>query len=370
MWKRLQLLWPGQAARRRLALVCAAAGVVALAFCWGRWGAMPQATAQAPAPGLGGSLPVLGSSPGYDRREVAYIYNSPITREELGEYLIARFGPKYVEFLVNRRIIERECQLKGIVVTDAEVEAQLVEDLRNMNCVKVQDFVTTILRRFNKTLYEYKEDVIRPKLAMAKLVRPSIAVTEEDLQKGFEAHYGPKVKCRMIVLSKDQERQKNEIWGRVSQSKDEFDKAASHQFIKDLAANAGGGIPPINKHFGDQRIEDIAFKLQVGEVSTLIGMPDGTTVILRCEEHIPADKSRRLEDERIALHREITEIKLAQAIPQYFVKLRAAASPNILLPKEEPLQEELVRRTNEVLRAAAAAREAPNGQKLTPPRGN
>ena len=43
---------------------------------------------------------------------VAYIYGSiPITREDLGEYLIARKGLDTVELLVNKRIIEHACEV-------------------------------------------------------------------------------------------------------------------------------------------------------------------------------------------------------------------------------------------------------------------
>src|SRR5581483_2955106 len=59
--------------------------------------------------------------PGF-RRTVAFIYGSTgITREQLGEYLIARFGPDKVLNLVNKLIIERYCAEHGITVTDAEV---------------------------------------------------------------------------------------------------------------------------------------------------------------------------------------------------------------------------------------------------------
>src|SRR5436190_293541 len=58
------------------------------------------------------------------RRVVAYIYgNVPVTREDLGEYLIARFGVERVDFLVNHKIVNMACQAKGIVITDGEVEA-------------------------------------------------------------------------------------------------------------------------------------------------------------------------------------------------------------------------------------------------------
>src|SRR5205807_5571475 len=87
---------------------------------------------------------------------VAYIYKMPITRQDLGEYLIDRFGPERLEFLVNSKIIDCACKEKGIEITDAEINAQLLEDLKAMNVVKLEDFVTVVLKKFGKTLFEYK----------------------------------------------------------------------------------------------------------------------------------------------------------------------------------------------------------------------
>jgi parvulin-like peptidyl-prolyl isomerase len=352
MWKRLNALCPGQAAWRRLAVAGAAAGVVVLAFCWGRWGA--EATAQPAPSGAGDVLPTTRVAQGqeyYARSPVAQIYNNvPVTREDLGEYLIARFGAERVEFLVNRRIMEQVCQQRGIQVTDAEVEAQLVEDLKNMNIARLKDFVDNVLKRFGKTLYEYKEDVIRPKLAMAKMVRPTVVVTEQDIKDGFEARYGEKVKCRMIVLPKGMsDRDKMALWEKVTKSDEEFDRAAKSQFIQALAYKAGE-VPPVHKHFGDPNIEQVAYRLKPGEVSQLFEMKqDGTGVILKCEGRVPADTTRRLEDERMALHREITEIKLAQEIPKVFQKLREQADVKVYLKEDKAQQDLLARRTDRLL---------------------
>src|SRR5215831_3538563 len=57
-----------------------------------------------------------------DKRIVAYIYgNIPVTREELGDYLIARGGYEKVELLVNKKIIEVAAAQRNITVTDLEV---------------------------------------------------------------------------------------------------------------------------------------------------------------------------------------------------------------------------------------------------------
>src|SRR5207302_61011 len=142
-----------------------------------------------------------------------------------------------------------------------EIEAQLREDLRLFGNLTVKDFQRSVLGRFNKTLYEWKEDVIRPKLQLARLVRPTIAVTAEDLKKAFEARYHEKVECRMIVLRKEDQPRWGMIWDQVSKSAEEFDKLARSQFIADLAAQAGK-VPPIHKHFGDEKIEREVFSLK------------------------------------------------------------------------------------------------------------
>lgn len=359
MWTRLQTLMPSRLVMRRLLWGCGGVVLVVLAFCWGRWGAWAQAQT-APASHQVALNPLPASTSDYSRRPVAYIHNSiPITREDLGEYLIARFGPERVDFLVNRRIIEHACQSAGISISDAEVEGQLIEDLRQMNIPRLEDFVNNVLKRFNKTLYEYKEDVIRPKLALAKFCQQHVKVLPEDLQRAFEAKYGPKVECRMIVLSKEQGRHKMDIWSKVSKSEEEFNRAAREQSIPALAAK-GGEMPPIHKHFGDPRIEQEAFSLKPGEVSKLIDMADGTSVILKCVKHIPADNTRRFEEERLHLQKEVYDIKLAQEIPKVFQQLRARADPKIFL-KREGTPVEIERRINQMLQAGNRVPPPPPG---------
>jgi len=72
-------------------------------------------------------------------------------------------------------------------------------------------------------------------------------------------------------------------------------------------------------------------------VSKLLEMPDGTCVILKRDRLIPADATKNMGDVRQALHRDITELKVAQEIPNTFKRLRDEASPQIFLrPQPRP----------------------------------
>jgi len=357
MWTRLKVLIPGRQAWRRMLFAAGFAGVTVLAFVWGRQGGLSQAKATPP----GGDpftspLPMTPvSNSDYGRRVVAYIYNNiPITREDLGEYLIARVGAERVDYLVNHRIIERACEARGVQVTDAEIDAQLQEDVKAMN-ISVADFDTKVLKRFNKTLFEYREDVLRPKLALAKFCRDRVTVTSEDLKIAFEAKYGDMVACRMIVLNDAKNALK--VYEMVRDNDAAFDAEARAQFIPALGAK-GGEVPPIHRHFADPRLEKEAFSLQPGEVSKVIELPDKTCVILKCVKHIPANTTKRLEDVQVALRKEIFDQKLAQQIPLVFAELRKQANPVIFLRKQAT-QEDLERTTRQLL--------SPTGATAPPP---
>jgi hypothetical protein len=308
--------------------------MTAFAYGWGRFGAEPTAAAQQ-APG---KLPPVSGQPlqtpaghDYSNRWVAVIYNNiPVTREEFGEYLIERNSDK-LELLVNKRIIEHGARQRGIEVTDAEVEAALVEDLKGMQ-VSLKDFVEKILKKYEKSLFEWKEDVIRPRLAMTKMCKDRIQITEDDFRKAFEAYYGEKIDCRIILYPTGEEKQALNQYADLRKSDEDFDRISKLQASPTLAAT-GGRITPIGRHTtGNEELEKEAFSLQPGEMSKLIGTPEGT-VVLKCVGRKPADTTKTLEAERAKLEKEIREKKTQMELPKLFKELQDQAQPKLFIKK-------------------------------------
>jgi hypothetical protein len=313
--------------RGRLALAVGFLGLASLGVFWGRTTATPPGTKteRPPAPD---SAEV---SPDYSKRVVAYIHNNiPITREDLGEYLIARFGADRLQMLVNKRIIEHECRQKGITCTAAEVEAGLEEDLRGIN-VNRKEFVERVLKHYNKTLYEWKEDVIRPRILMTKVCRDRVQVTEDDVRKAFEAYYGEKIDCRIILFPAGEERKVlHEIYAKIRESEAEFDRYASQQASPTLAAS-GGKIKPIGRHTtGNEEMERAAFALQPGQLSRVIHTPEGL-LVLKCVARIPPDTTKTLDDVRADLEKEVFDKKVSLEIPNAFKEMSERASAKLFL---------------------------------------
>jgi RNA polymerase sigma factor (sigma-70 family) len=268
-----------------------------------------------------------------DKRVVAIIYGDiAITREELGEFLIARYGAEKVQLLVNQRIIEHACAKKGITLTPQEVKAALNEDLATLN-VKRTEFIEVVLKRYGKTLFEWQEDVIKPRLLLSKLCRADIKVGEEDLRQMFENLYGKKVCCKAVTWAKGEKAAARAMYDKIKDNDVLFDQAARAQANKQLAAN-DGILPPPGRHDGgqDSAIVAAAFKLKVGEVSPLLTTEDGTLMVVKCLSHVPPVADKDFAMEKPALLREVLARKIAQEIPKLFKEQREEANPQIFLP--------------------------------------
>ena len=354
-------------------LVLSWAAVAALAFYWGRCASPGQAHAAAPSPAPAPPPenlvptppppPPAGSSD-YASQPVAYVYGAiPITRADLGEYLIARYGADRLDALVNHRIIEHVCQEKGVEVTAAEVEDALADDLKGLSVNKL-DFVKKVLKHYNKTLCEWKEDVIKPRLQLAKLCRERITITDEDLHNGFEAYYGEKVHCRIIMWPADEAGKKLAMdkYAKIRDNPAEFDREAKMQSSPRLAA-AGGAIPPLGRHtLGNDEVEKAIFQLQPGELSAVQETPDGY-VVFKCVERLPPDTSKKLADVQPQLEKEIMEKKIQLTLPIVFKEMREQAKVQRLLQGYKT-QTEVEKEVEEELR------QAEQSKKPAPPQGN
>lgn len=281
-----------------------------------------QASATADAP----ATPV-----GNDKRVIAYVYgNTPITREEFGEYLIRQVGADRVRLFVNKRIIEMAAAKKGLVVTPQEVDAII-----NQDCAKVgvsrDVFVNKVLKeKYNKTLLEWKEDVIKPRLILWNMCRDAVKIEEADLKQVYENLYGEKVEIKIILWPADSKQHAFKQYAAIREDEKEFDRQASSQLNSDLTAR-GGLVDPIGRHSGPgtAKIEEIAFSTEIGKVSPLIDTPAGVMVV-KPVRRIPARTDVSYETVKPALIKELTDRLLEQEVPKAFAKLNDEAKPLFL----------------------------------------
>jgi len=345
-------------------------GMGAIGYALGTWHSQP-ASLYAQTPANGPAAPAAPTQNEYSERVIAYMYgNIPITRQEFGEYLIARHGAKSIDKFVNSRIIEHACKQANVSVTPEAIEAVIKEDMQLLNIDRSMWVKEVLKKRYNMTLYEWKEDAIKPRLLLMKLCQSQVTVEEDEIKKAFEAFYGEKVKCRMIMWPKGQERQllTGGVWNKIRNSEAEFDAAARSQAVPELAMVAGA-MNPIGKAFDEDSIlEKQAFKLKPGEVSEIFELKDQGVAVLRCEARIPPDATKKYETERDKLRKLVMDRKVNKLIPSVFAKLKEEANPTMVL-KYGTTHQDVIKATEEELKLMNQPEAPANGPVPLPATG-
>jgi RNA polymerase sigma factor (sigma-70 family) len=256
-----------------------------------------------------------------------------VTREQLADYLLARLNDDRLKAFINQCIVEHACRQKGIVVTDAELEAAWKDDMAKLHASS-KDF-DEILGRYHKTPYEWKQDVLRPRLLMTKLCRQTVRVTEEDLRQAFAAHHGEKVECQVIRWPCEQKDQAWREYEFILTGAYPFEQAAARQADPALAATKGR-LEPFGRHSAsNENIEKAAFNLREGEISRPLETPEGL-VLIKCLRRIPPDASQDFEKVREDLRQEVLEARIQKEIQKTFEVFKAEARPQILWQPRVP----------------------------------
>src|SRR5262249_13206005 len=153
-----------------------------------------------------------------------------------------------------------------------------------------------------------------------KLTGSSVTVTDQDIEKGFQANYAERVRCRAIVLGTM--RRAQEVWAKARQnaSPDYFGDLAEEYSIEPTSKALRGEVPPIQKYGGQPQLEEVAFQLQPGELSGIIQIGD-QFVILKCEGRTtPVEVNQK--EVRDILYQDIYEKKLRMAMGEKFEDIR------------------------------------------------
>jgi parvulin-like peptidyl-prolyl isomerase len=334
--KRVRITW------RKAVIGLGCAGVAVAGVVWGRQAMSTDATASPPTstPTESGPSPATPPTvaPATEdwRQPVAYIHgNIAITREELANYLIARYSDR-LEHLVDARIIEQACRERGITISEKDIDNALNEHLKDLKVNKV-DFVQKVLKRYGKSLYEWREDVIRPNLSKARYCQDMVTASDDELKKAFDKAYGPKVHCQIIVWPKDKRDEAESAYERIRSEIEEFDHVARMQPDPDLAATAGFIAPFARDSMNEMELEDKAFSLKTDEISEPIPTKEAW-ILIKCRKQIPA-QNVKLESVRAQLEQEIKARKMQDIIKAVFDDLKKKSNWKNLLAEDASANE-------------------------------
>ncbi len=273
---------------------------------------------------------------------VAAIVNGrQITMDTVSEECLTRFGRDVLQSEINRSLISQRLREEGLAVADEDLQREMSRAAVAYGFITAEGkadlnrWIEMVTENESSKIEIYVQDEVWPTVAMKKIVSRNVQVSDEDMQKGFEANFGPRVQCLAIVL--DDQRNAQRVWemAKGNQTERYFGELA-HQYSIEPASRANyGEVPPLQRHGGRQVLEDEAFRLKPGEISGLV--PVGKNwVLLWCKGRTTpvVQEFDAVKDE---LYADILEKKMRIAMAEEFERLQTTAQiDNFLTGSSQP----------------------------------
>ncbi len=281
-----------RSARILLSVGISAVTIVAIALAVRNIGPVETASAQVPrsslrtTKGAAANAVRTSATPASGIKTLAVVNGEPITRQQLGQECVRRYGTEVLESMVNKQLILHACQQKGIQITQREVDEEISRLAKKFRMTSDQ-WIRMLNEERNISPKQYARDIVFPTIALRRLSADSIRVPEEEVNKMLDAELGPRVQVRIISL--DNKAEADRVHAMAAAKPESFKKLAEKYSKDSTSASVGGLIAPIRRHVGDPIVEEIAFGLQEGQVSKVFHVAN-QFFILKCDKYFPANK--------------------------------------------------------------------------------
>lgn len=281
----------------------------------------------------------------------ATIDGKPIYLDAVVEMCMKLYAEQDLTSLISITLIRQECKKVGVEVTDQDVAtdiwiraAETTTPLPD-GSPNIKAYLASELAKYNCTEDYYRASIVWPGVALRKLSEGMVKVTDEDIQKSFEANFGESVQCLGIVLN--EERRAREVWQKARSMpsaenrslEDVFGELAAEYSVEPDGKQMRGRIAPIVRNGGYPQLEDEAFSLKPGELSQVIQVDASTYVILYCQEIIPA-RDVTLDDIRDQIVSQLRKMREVTAAGEFYANVakRATIVDNITQQVVTPKQ--------------------------------
>jgi parvulin-like peptidyl-prolyl isomerase len=259
----------------------------------------------------------------------ALVNGDPVPLDLVRQVCLDRHGAEVLEILITRKLVEQALGRERHTVAQADLDDEIARAAESQGLRRadgtpdITAWLDRVTREEKIPLRLYLEDVVWPTVALKKLVG-SVPVAQEDLDRAFAATFGPRARCRIIVV--DNQRRAQEVWQLARRNPTAENIAAlAEQYSVDPTTKAlRGEVPPIRRWGGQPTLEREAFALKPGELSGVVQVADRFMVIF-CEGFTePAQVSPT--EVRGELHADIFEKKQRIEMARYFTHLRERAA--------------------------------------------
>lgn len=236
---------------------------------------------------------------------VAVVNGEKISRQQLAQDCLVRFGEQVLENMVYKQLILNACQENRIVITQQDITAEVARMAQRFR-ITPEAYVQTITQKLGTDVQKYYRDIVWPSLALRRLAASEIQIDESEVKQRMDAKFGPRVQVRMIVL--DDQAKAQQIHAAVKSQPDDFGKMAKNHSVDPATASMRGMMRPISLNVFEPEVEQAVFNLKPGDISEVVAIKK-QFLIFKCERHFQA---AQLTDQQAAFYEKQTRNELSE----------------------------------------------------------
>lgn len=259
----------------------------------------------------------------------ALVNGAPVGIDRVRQACLDRHGLDVLEVLVTRTLLSQAMAKNEVAVTQADIDAEVMRGAEAMGFHRddgtpdTAAWLERVTRDDKVPLKHYLDDIVQPTVALKKLVG-KVPVSQEDLDKAFAATFGPRAKCRVVIL--DTQRRAQEVWqlARQNPSVERIGELAEKYSVDPTTRSLRGEVPPIQRFGGQPALEREVFALKPGELSGVVQIAD-RFMVFYCEGYTEPQQLR-FEEVRDELYVDIEDKKQRIEMGRYFTHLREGAA--------------------------------------------
>mgnify|MGYP000878033426 FL=1 len=209
---------------------------------------------------------------------VAVVNGRVITKKMMYEEMNRRVGAEALQAIVDDTLVMQEAALKNLKLTDEELKAEM--DRIILDQYGSEESFQQLLQYYGLTRKQV-EDNWRPYLTARKVILAGLSITDDDLRAYFENNRDDfdetaAVHLRQIVLETLEDAQ--EVLEEIKAGGD-FAELAKAKSIDSATKSNGGELGWVEEGDLDEELEEVAFALDVDEISDPIETDDGFVIL-------------------------------------------------------------------------------------------